>query len=147
VGAAAYSVGVRARPVAPPGAAASPAESSAPHWSAGDEEIANLLPPPVPNPRPAPTAAGAARAELRLLQRARESVAREDFLLALQLIVEHARRFKMGLLTEEREALRVKALVGLGRRGAARRAAADFEANFPRSPLLPTVRELLDSMP
>jgi hypothetical protein len=145
-GAAVYSV-VRVRPVATPGAAASPAESPAPHWSAGDELIANLLPPPVLNPRPARTAAGAVRAELRLLQQAREAVAREDFLLALQLIGEHARRFKTGRLVEEREALRVKALVGLGRRGAARRAAADFEANFPRSPLLPTVSELLDSMP
>jgi hypothetical protein len=48
---------------------------------------------------------------------------------------------------EEREALRVKSLVGLGRRSAARRAAAEFEANFPRSPLLPTVSEMLDSMP
>ena len=146
-GAAVYTVAVRARPVAPPGAAASPAESPAPHWSAGDELIANLLPPPVPNPRPARTGAGAVRAELRLLQQAREAVAREDFLLALQLIAEHARRFKTGRLAEEREALRVKALVGLGRRGAARRAATDFEANFPRSPLLPTVSELLDSMP
>ena len=85
--------------------------------------------------------------ELRLLQQARAAVAREDFLLAIQLLAEHARRFKTGRLVEEREALRVKSLAGLGRRGAARRAAADFEANFPRSPLLPTVSEMLDSMP
>ena len=74
-------------------------------------------------------------------------MAREDFPLAIQLLAEHARRFKTGRLVEEREALRIKSLVGLGRRGAARRAAADFEANFPRSPLLPTVSEMLDSMP
>ena len=146
-GAAVYSVGVRARPVAPSGAAALPAESLAPHWSAGDDVIANLLPLPAVNPRPARTSAAPLRAELLLLQQARVAVAREDFLLALQLVAEHARRFKTGRLAEEREALRVKALVGVGRRGAARRAAADFEANFPRSPLLPTVSELLDSMP
>ena len=107
--------------------------------------VANLLAPPVLNPRPTRTAAGAVRAELRLLQQARAAVAREDFLLALQLLAEHARRFKAGRLAEEREALRVKSLAGLGRRGAARRAAAAFEANFPRSPLLPSVSDMLDS--
>ena len=146
-GAAVYSATGRGRPAAPPAAAASPAESPAPHWSAGDDLIANLLPLPAVNPRPARTATDAVRVELRLLQQARAAVAREDFPLALQMIAEHARRFKTGRLVEEREALRVKALVGLGRRGAARRAATDFEANFPRSPLLPTVSELLDSMP
>ena len=146
-GAAAYSIGVRARPVAPPGVAAPPVESTAPHWTAGDEVIVNLLPSPISNTTSARTAGGAVRAELHLLQQARAAVEREDFLVAIQLLVEHARRFKTGRLVEEREALRVKSLVGLGRRGAARRAAANFEANFPRSPLLPTVSELLDSMP
>jgi hypothetical protein len=141
-GAAVYSVGFRARPVAPLGAAAPPAESPAPYWSAGDELIVNLLPPPVLNARRTRTAVPA---ELRLLQQARAAVAREDFVLALQLLAEHARRFKAGRLVEEREALRVKSLVGLGRRGAARRSAADFEANFPRSPLLPSVSDMLDS--
>ena len=145
-GAVAYSVGVRARPVAPPGAAA-PAESPAPHGGAGDELIVNPLPSLVLNVKPTRTAGGAVRAELRLLQQARAAVAREDFLLAIQLLVEHSRSFKMGRLVEEREALRVKSLVGLGRRSAARRAAADFEVNFPRSPLLPTVSDMLDSMP
>lgn len=146
-GAVAYSVGVRARPVAPPGAAAPPSESPAPHGGAGDEPIVNPLPSLVLNVKPTRTASGAVRAELRLLQQARAAVAREDFLLAIQLLVEHSRSFKKGRLVEEREALRVKSLVGLGRRSAARRAAADFEVNFPRSPLLPTVSEMLDSMP
>jgi hypothetical protein len=57
-------------------------------------------------------------------------------------IVEHARRFKNGRLAEEREALRVKALVGLGRTHDARRAAAAFEARFPNSVLLPAVNQM-----
>ena len=148
VGAAAYSIGVLARPIVPLAAATPPAESPPPDFSAGDQPIVNNpLPSPVLNARPPRAQAGAVRAELRLLQQARDAIAEEDFLLALQLLVEHARRFKTGSLVEEREALRVKSLAGLGRRGAARRAAADFETNFPRSPLLPSVSEMLDSMP
>jgi hypothetical protein len=146
-GAVAYSVGVRARPAALTGAAAPRVESPVPHWSDGDELIINVLAPPVLDAEPTRPAGGAVHAELRLLQQARAAVAREDFLLAIQLLVEHARRFKTGRFVEEREALRVKSLAGLGRWGTARRAAADFEARFPRSPLLPTVSELLDSMP
>jgi hypothetical protein len=146
-GAVAYNVGVRARPVAPPGVATPPAESSASHSSAGDELTVNLLPVPVGNAKPTRPAAGAGRAELRLLGQARAAVAREDFVAALQLLTEHGRRFRTGRLVEEREALRIKSLAGLGRHGAARRAAADFEANFPRSPLLPSVSDMLDSSP
>lgn len=143
--AAAYTIGVRARRVEPPLAAAPAAEPATLRRRAGDEPI-DLGPAPVLEATPRRFRAGAVRVELRLLQQARAAVAREEFPLAIQLLAEHARRFKTGRLVEEREALRVKSLVGLGRRGAARRAAADFEANFPRSPLLPTVNEMLDSM-
>lgn len=80
--------------------------------------------------------------ELRLLGQARTDVARDDFAAALRPIAEHARRFREGRLAEEREALRVKALAGLGRTGEARRAAAAFEDRFPRSVLLPAVRQI-----
>ena len=69
----------------------------------------------------------------------------EDFAAAMVPLVEHARRFKNGQLTEEREALRVKALSGLGLRDEVRRAAAEFEARFPRSPLLPAVSRIASS--
>ena len=83
--------------------------------------------------------ADAARVELRLLRQARAAVARGDFTDALSPINEHTRRFKNGRLVEEREALRVKALGGLGRTEEARRAAIAFRARFPRSVLLPAV--------
>jgi hypothetical protein len=145
--AAAYNVGVRARPAGPPVEAAASGESAAPHRRAGGEPMLDLDPSPLPEATPGRSRALAVRMELRLLRQARAAVAREDFTLAIQLLAEHARRFKAGRLVEEREALRVKSLAGLGRHVAARRAAADFQVNFPRSPLLPTVNEMLDSMP
>jgi hypothetical protein len=96
----------------------------------------HVLPPPRLSP------ADAMRAELLLLRPARAAVAREDFAAALPPIAEHARRFKDGRLAEEREALRVKALVGLGRSDEARRAAAAFRAHFPHSVLLPAVGQM-----
>jgi hypothetical protein len=81
-------------------------------------------------------------AELRLLRQARAAVVRENFEAALVPLAEHARRFKDGRLAEEREALRVKALAGLGRTEEARHAAASFRAHFPHSVLLPAVRQM-----
>jgi hypothetical protein len=80
-------------------------------------------------------------AELRLLQRARESVRNGQFAEALVPIADHERRFPAGRLVEEREALRVRALSGLGQFEDAHRAAIDFRARFPRSVLLPGMSE------
>jgi hypothetical protein len=101
-----------------------------------------------PEPAPAPAVvkplsrAETARQELRLLRQARAAVAREEYAAALPPIAEHARRFKDGRLSEEREALRVKSLAGLGRGEDARRAAATFRARFPRSVLLSAVNKM-----
>ena len=89
-----------------------------------------------------PSKAAVPQEELRLLRQARAAVAREDFTAALRPITEHTRRFRDGRLAEEREALRVKALAGLGRKDEARRAAAAFENRFPRSVLLPALRRI-----
>jgi hypothetical protein len=94
-----------------------------------------------------PSHVSAARAELRLLRQARAAVVREDYADALPPIFQHARRFEGGRLTEEREALRIKALAGLGRTAEARLAASAFCARFPRSVLLQAVSELSTSEP
>ncbi len=146
-GAAAYRLGVRARPPALAAAASSPAQFPAPHWTAGDEPFLDLLAAPVPAPPPPRSVAGAIRVELRLLEQARMAVAQEDFVRAIDLLAEHARRFRTGRLVEEREALRIRSLAALGRRGEARRAAAQFEASFPRSPLLTAISQMLDPEP
>jgi hypothetical protein len=82
------------------------------------------------------------RGELHLLRQARAAVASENYAAALPLLAEHARRFKDGRLVEEREALRVKTLTGLGRIEDARRAAAAFQTRFPHSVLLPSVTQM-----
>jgi len=75
--------------------------------------------------------------ELELLQRAHAAYTRRDFSGALILVAQHARRFPGGRLAEQREALRVRSLVGSGRRDEAHRAALAFAVRFPRSVLLP----------
>ena len=116
--------------------------------SLGDEEIAAIdraVDPPVevaPSGTSARPRADMGREELRVLEPARVAVARGEFAKAMRPIAEHARRFEEGRLAEEREALRVKALSGLGRTEEARRAAAAFASRFPRSPLLPAISRL-----
>lgn len=73
--------------------------------------------------------------ELMMLQRAQRAVARREYGAALQRIAEHRQAFPSGALSEEREALRIKALVGLGKSGEARQAAGDFQKKFPNSAL------------
>jgi hypothetical protein len=73
--------------------------------------------------------------ELGLLQRARAAVLSHKFSSALDAIAEHQQRFPAGRFQEEREALRVKALAGLGRNDEARIAAERFRERFPRSVL------------
>lgn len=85
--------------------------------------------------------------ELRLLRQARVAVAKREFATALSRIAEHTHRFKDSRMAEEREALRVRALSGLGRNEEARHAAEAFQAHFPRSVLLPAVRQMTGSGP
>ena len=144
-GAAAYEVGIRARPAAPAVTASPPADLPASHCSAETGPTVDPHAAPAFAGKPARPGAGAARTELRLVGQARAAVARGDFVPAMQLLAEHTRRFRAGWLAEEREALQVKVLIGLGRGDEARRAAADFEARFPRSPLLSTIRQMPDS--
>jgi hypothetical protein len=109
--------------------------------------------PPPAEPRTAKTKpAGSAKSagdayamELRVLQPAQRAVARQDFASALAAIAEHDRRFPSGKLAEEREALRVKALLGLGRSEDAQRAGAGFRKSFPRSVLGQRVDKMLST--
>jgi hypothetical protein len=142
-GAAAYEIVARThRPAATDALSARGA-------SLRDEEIAAMAqaldPPPEEAARSEMSArprADLRREELRVLEPARVAVARGEFAKAMRPIAEHARRFKEGRLAEEREALRVKALTGLGRTEEARRAAASFASRFPRSPLLPAISQI-----
>ena len=104
----------------------------------------NRSPPPRRSPAPPRRVAPAApAAEIGMLETARAAIERGAFAPALAALGEHARRFPTGHLAEEREALRIRALTGLGRRTEARRAAEAFRARFPHSFLLPRVDELV----
>ena len=152
VGAGAYQIRARLaspRPAAPVEKIVTPKVATPPP-SLPPAQTAELPPAEAPAPlpgKPALSRADAARAELRLLRQARVAVALEDYAAALPPIAEHARQFKNGRLTEEREALRVKSLAGLGRTAEARRAAAAFRARFPRSVLLPAISQMPASEP
>ena len=84
--------------------------------------------------------------ELRLLVRARRADARGDYLAVLTIAAEHDRRHPTGRLSEEREALRIKALVGLKRGSEARQVAGKFRRQFPRSVLLHKIDDMLASL-
>jgi hypothetical protein len=85
------------------------------------------------------------REEVSLLDRARQQEAHRNFGAVLDTIAEHERDFGTGRLIEEREVIRVKALVGLGRADAARKAVARFHRQFPRSVLSQTIDEAVSS--
>jgi hypothetical protein len=85
--------------------------------------------------------------ELALLQPARVALHRGDFAAALRAVADHARRFPRGKLVEEREALRVFALIGAQRRDDAERVANSFRRNFPHSMLLARMNAALGDAP
>ncbi|HEX3852896.1 MAG TPA: hypothetical protein VHW01_18160 [Polyangiaceae bacterium] len=119
--------------------AAPVAETVTPDPSATADDSASPQPVPI---APAHTAHERYALELKVLQPARAAVARGDFSAALSSIAEHRRRFPDGQLSEEREALRVQALSGLGRTEEATRAASAFRKRFPGSVLISRMQAL-----
>lgn len=67
-------------------------------------------------------------------------IAPSDPARALAMIEEGNRRFAKGSFREERDAIAVSALAGLGRESEARRTGQTFLATYPTSPLSPQVR-------
>jgi hypothetical protein len=101
-----------------------------------------------PSPRPAaPAAASSLSLERGVLADARAALASGDAARALRLSDEHLRRFPRAQLGEEREAIAIQALVGLGRYDEARARAARFRAASPHSLLLPAIDAALASIP
>jgi hypothetical protein len=76
------------------------------------------------------------REEQAPLDEARRELDRGDALAALNATRAHATRFPQGALAEARDALRIRALVRLGRTDDARRELAIFRAKHPHSLLL-----------
>jgi hypothetical protein len=131
--------------VVEPGAPRRPAAPTAPALSAS----VSLVAPTETDDAVAPVV-GSARAEAHLrptptqqyalevgeLEPARIGIGRGDYDSALRAIARHRRDYPAGLLAEEREALSVRALWGMGNQSAAKAAAEAFRKRYPRSALL-----------
>jgi hypothetical protein len=76
-----------------------------------------------------------------LLKLAREANAQGHYGEALTEVTQHEREYPSSQLEQEREALRIQSLVGLGRRDEARARARSFEQRFPESILLEGIHE------
>ncbi|HLK41360.1 MAG TPA: hypothetical protein VKU41_31635 [Polyangiaceae bacterium] len=130
-----------------------PVQSSAEPPTPEVDRVEAKVPPPRthvpvgPPPAPTPSAASSLAAERAILDRARASLASNDGKRALALTEDHARRYPLGLLGEEREAIAIQALVLEGRYDEARARAARFEARSPNSLFHPAVEATLESIP
>lgn len=78
-------------------------------------------------------------AERALVERARVALSRHQGSMALDALAEHEATFPRGRLIEEREALRVRALVDAGRASEAEAKARAFRARWPNSVFLSAV--------
>lgn len=103
--------------------------------------------PPLAQPPPGPHGDAALARERALLDQARTALTRANSRGAFEAIGQHEREFPSGALSEEREALRVEALLTTGQREAARAAELDFEAKYPKSMALPALKEGFDREP
>jgi hypothetical protein len=86
-------------------------------------------------------------AERSLIARARSSLESGLPLDALATLKVHEQRFERGALAQQREALRIQALIASGNRPAAEAAAARFERDYPQSLMGPAVRAALSAKP
>ena len=96
---------------------------------------------------PVATPTGALAAEQALLDPARVALARGDATTALARLEAHERRFPAGSLTQEREAMAIRALVLAGDRDAATARASRFRSRYPGSLLAPVIDATLRSRP
>lgn len=86
-------------------------------------------------------------AERVLVERARSALVRSRPADALAAVKQHHKNFPAGRLTEEREAIRVLALVAQGEHYRARRVAKSFRQRYPHSLLRPMVDTALQARP
>jgi hypothetical protein len=83
--------------------------------------------------------------ERALLDVARADAAQGEPEQVLAVVAQHRRQFPRGRLTEEREALAIRALLSLGRTGEARQRAQAFRAAYPNSFLIPALESALST--
>ncbi len=97
-----------------------------------------------PSKRLGPPPSGDLRAEIDLIDGARVALRTGDTSEALDLLGRHAVHFPHGALAPEETALRVEALMRMGRTAEARAYARRFVAANPASPLAERMRRLVN---
>lgn len=96
--------------------------------------------PSSPEPAAEPTEPEASLREQQvLLDRARLALGKGDVNRCITALESHRSRFPKSLLSEERDALTIKALVTAGNLTEARDRASTFVANYPRSIIIPSI--------
>jgi hypothetical protein len=136
-----------AAPSAKPAADSPPSPRAAPIDSALVERAPAA--PPQPSTRPSASHRTGSRlsAERTLLDEARRALVEGDAARALARLDDHRRAFPSATLAEERDALRVEALVKAGQNDDARALAERFRTQWPDSLFLPTVDAAIGSIP
>ncbi len=114
-----------------------PRVEQAPKRTSSAVSAASSADPPVPSTR-------GLSAERALLDVARNALARGAATEALAAADRHARDYPEGVLSEEREAIVIKALIALGRNPEARVRAQRFEQRFPNALMLHAIRAALE---
>jgi hypothetical protein len=118
--------------------------------------VVSAAPSPTPPERPksatpveGPTASSIQTYALEagLLEPARRGIGSGNYGTAMSAIARHQREYPRGQLAQEREALRVRALWGMGQKPAAESAAAAFRKRYPRSGLLSWMPEPAKAAP
>jgi len=132
-------------PVAPPIPAMLPPvpDASPPTARAAPAVSAHAPSKSILAPRFSDAPEGDLAAERSLIARARTLLERGLPLDALATLRLHEQRFKRGALAQQREALRIQALIASGNRPGAEAAAARFEHDYPQSLMGPAVRAAL----
>jgi hypothetical protein len=144
---AAERSGTQVRAAAPKGADEPPPAAAEPEAAVDPAEPATGDAPRSTEPSrrgQAPAIADRLRAEVALMDRARTALERDDAAALWRLTSEHARRFPVGALVEEREAWQA---IAACRRGHARAAAhaARFLRAYPRSAQADKVRRACET--
>jgi hypothetical protein len=135
-----------------------PSIVAAPRASAGASVEPSIEPPPPvapssaravnpPSRPPSPRASGAltvSENERALLDQAKRAVREGDAERALALVAKHEHDYPRGTLDEERDVLRVSALVAAGRRDDAVAAAEKFRRQYPASLFLRAVESQVE---
>jgi hypothetical protein len=135
-----HPVEVVSRPPSPAPVLTPIAEPPKPVRSAAPTRASSSTP---PVPQPPRSSESDLTAENALITRARAALVRGDADGALAAVEEHETRFASGALSEEREVVRVQALVAADRRDEAGARARRFHEQFPNSMFGPAVDRAL----